>query len=69
MAKRPSPSSRNLVAVIVVGGVARGASGWGITPDGRIIRIPSNNPLATHTSAIAAALGAKTRVKNATAGR
>lgn len=34
------------ISVVVIGGATRGGSGWGITPSGKIIKIPDNNPIA-----------------------
>ena len=33
------------VSVVVFGGATKGGTGWGITPSGKIIKIPDNNPL------------------------
>jgi hypothetical protein len=33
------------VFVVVFGGASRGGTGWGITGNGKIIKIPDNNPL------------------------
>jgi hypothetical protein len=33
------------ISVVVFGGATRGGSGFGITPSGKIIKIPDNNPL------------------------
>lgn len=33
------------VSVVVFGGATKGGAGFGITPSGKIIKIPDNNPL------------------------
>ena len=51
---------KTLVLVIVSGGVGQGASGWGITPGGKLKKIPDNNPIAQRlaSAALAASMGA-----------
>lgn len=33
------------ISVIVLGGATRGSTGWGITPSGKVVKIPDNNPV------------------------
>src|SRR3954464_14873293 len=50
--------TKDLVLVFVSAGVANGASGWGITANGKLKKIPDNNPIGRQLAAAAQALAA-----------
>jgi len=52
---------KEIVLVFVSAGVANGASGWGITPSGKLKKIPDNNPIGHQVAAAAQALAAVER--------
>jgi len=46
MAKKASLQQKAFGMVVIIGGATKGASGFYIGADGRVHKIPSNNPLA-----------------------
>ncbi|HET7796114.1 MAG TPA: hypothetical protein VFL64_22185 [Rhizobacter sp.] len=61
MATQIPKVNKELVLVFVSAGVNNGASGWGITPGGKLKKIPDNNPIAHQVAAAAQALAAVER--------
>lgn len=49
---------KELVLVFISAGVGNGATGWGVTPSGKLKKIPDNNPFSHQVVAAAHALAA-----------
>jgi hypothetical protein len=61
MATQLPKVNKELVLVFVSAGVGAGATGWGITPGGKLKKIPDNNPFSHQVVAAAQALAAVER--------
>lgn len=61
MATQIPKFDKEIVLVFISAGVANGASGWGITPGGKLKKIPDNNPIGHELAAAVQALAAVER--------
>jgi hypothetical protein len=61
MAIRTPEINKEIVLIFVSAGVSQGASGWGITPGGKLKKIPDNNPIGHQVAAAAQSLAAVER--------